>query len=104
VPASAPSEHLHPGGIHGGDGSGPSTTAVEAGLPGRLSLTDVDRAAQQESMQPGYDIVLPVNQKNDKGEMIYGSYQLANPWPGRLSTERTVYLDQFTGKKVDIQP
>lgn len=32
--------------------------------------------------------------------MIYGSYQLANPWPGRLSTERTVYLDQFTGKKL----
>jgi uncharacterized iron-regulated membrane protein len=100
VPASAPSEHLHAGGIHGGDGSGLGTTVVEAGLPERLSLTDVARAAQQEGMQPGYDIVLPVNQKNDKGEMIYGSYQLANPWPGRLSTEKTVYLDQFTGKKL----
>jgi uncharacterized iron-regulated membrane protein len=69
-------------------------------LPGRFSLTDVARAAQQEGMQPGYDIVLPVDQKNDQGEMVYGSYQLANPWPGRLSVERTVYLDQFSGKKL----
>lgn len=55
---------------------------VKAGLLGRLSLTDVARAATQEGMQAGYDIVLPVDEKNDKGELVCSSYQLANPWPG----------------------
>ncbi len=100
VPASAPPQDLHSGGVHGGHSSGPGTTAVEASQAARFSLTDVARAAQQEGMLPGYDIVLPVDQKNDQGELVYGSYQLANPWPGRLSDERTVYLDQFSGKKL----
>ncbi len=76
--------------------SGNGTT----GLPARFSLTDVAHAAQQEGMQPGYDIVLPINEKNAKGQMVYGSYQLANPWPGRINTDKTIYLDQFTGKKL----
>ncbi|MGH3719964.1 MAG: PepSY-associated TM helix domain-containing protein [Pseudonocardiaceae bacterium] len=77
-----------------------STTAVDAGRPAKFSLTDVARAAQQEGMQPGYDIVLPIDEKNAQGQTIYGSYQLANPWPGRINTDKTIYLDQFSGKKL----
>lgn len=99
VPASQPAEHLHEGGIHGG-GQGPATTTVSAGLPNRLSLGDVERAAQIEGLKPGYAIVLPVNTTDDQGKTTYGSYQLSNAWPDRLSAEQTVYLDQFTGKKL----
>lgn len=99
VPASQPPEHLHEGGIHGG-GEGPATTTVPAGLPARLSLGDVDRAAKLEGLKPSYAIVLPVNIPDDKATMTYGSYQLSNAWPDRLSAEQTVYLDQFTGKKL----
>lgn len=31
-------------------------------------------------------------------QTAYGSYQLSNAWPDRLSAEQTVYLDQFTGR------
>ncbi len=99
VPASQPSEHLHQGGIHGG-GQALDTTTVPAGLPARLSLSDVDRAAKLEGLKPGYAIVLPVNTTGDDGIMTYGSYQLSNAWPDRLSAEKTVYLDQFTGNKL----
>jgi uncharacterized iron-regulated membrane protein len=99
VPASQPAEHLHEGGIHGG-GEGPDTTTVPAGGPARLSLGDVDRAAKLEDLKPGYAIVLPVNTIDDKGNLTYGSYQLSNAWPDRLSAEQTVYLDQFSGKKL----
>ncbi|MGH3873146.1 MAG: PepSY-associated TM helix domain-containing protein [Pseudonocardiaceae bacterium] len=99
VPASQPPEHLHEGGIHGG-GAGPATTTVPAGMAARLSLGDVDRAAKLEGLKPGYAIVLPVNTTDDKGKPIYGSYQLSNAWPDRLSAEQTVYLDQFTGTKL----
>jgi uncharacterized iron-regulated membrane protein len=96
VPASQPAEHLHQGGIHGGGGA-PATTTAPAGLPARLSLGDVDRAAKLEGLKPGYGIVLPVN-TSEKGTTTYGSYQLSNAWPDRLSAEQTVYLDQFTGR------
>ncbi len=99
VPASQPPEHLHEGGIHGG-GQAPATTTVPAGLPARLSLGDVDRAAKLAGLKPGYAIVLPVNATDDNATMTYGSYQLSNAWPDRLSAEQTVYLDQFTGKKL----
>ncbi len=95
VPASQPSQHLHQGGIHGG-GSAPATTTGPAGLPARLSLGDVDRAAKLEGLKPGYGIVLPVNTTKE-GTTTYGSYQLSNAWPDRLSAEQIVYLDQFTG-------
>ncbi|HZS20357.1 MAG TPA: PepSY domain-containing protein [Pseudonocardiaceae bacterium] len=99
VPASQPSEHLHQGGIHGGSNA-PATTATAPGQPTRLSLGDVDRAAKLEGLKPGYAIVLPVNATDAKGNTVYGSYQLSNAWPDRLSAEQTVYLDQFTGKKL----
>jgi uncharacterized iron-regulated membrane protein len=99
VPASQPSEHLHEGGTHGG-GQAPAITTVSAGLPARLSLGDVDWAAKSEGLKPGYAIVLPIDTTDDKGKTIYGSYQLSNAWPDRLSAEQTVYLDQFTGKKL----
>jgi len=99
VPASQPSEHLHQGGIHG-NGGAPATTTVTPGQPARLSLGDVDRAAKLEGLKPGYAIVLPVNTTDAKGATSYGSYQLSNAWPDRLSAEQTVYLDQFTGKKL----
>ncbi len=97
VPASQPSAHLHEGGIHAGN-TAPATTGVAAGLPARLSLDDLDRAARLEGLKPGYGIVLPVNTTDGDGKTTYGSYQLSNAWPDRLSAEQTVYLDQFTGE------
>jgi uncharacterized iron-regulated membrane protein len=99
VPASPPSAHLHEGGIHG-DGAASVTTTVAAGLPARLSLGDVDQAATLEGLKPGYMIVLPINTTDKNGKTTYGSYQLSNAWPDRLSAEQTVYLDQFTGSKL----
>jgi uncharacterized iron-regulated membrane protein len=99
VPASQAAEHLHQGGIHG-SGQAPGTTTVTAGLPARLSLSDIDRAAKLEGLKPGYAIVLPINTTNGQGKTTYGSYQLSNAWPDRLSAEQTVYLDQFTGQKL----
>ena len=99
VPASQPAEHLHQGGIHGGSGA-PATRSRAAGEPARLSLDDVAHAAQLEGLKPGYNILLPIDTSNQNGKRSYGSYQLSNPWPDRLSAERTVYLDQFTGEKL----
>jgi uncharacterized iron-regulated membrane protein len=99
-PVKAPeSGHLHQGGIHGGSGA-PATRSRASGEPARLSLDDVAQAVRLEGLKPGYSILLPVDTSNQNGKRSYGSYQLSNPWPDRLSAERTVYLDQFTGEKL----
>ena len=78
-------------------GQGPTEPSIAAGAPAPLSLTDVDVAARLEGLHVGYSIVMPVDAPGPSGVMVYGSYQLSNAWPGRLSAEQTVYLDQFTG-------
>mgnify|MGYP002141274207 CR=1 FL=1 len=31
---------------------------------------------------------------------MYGSYTVVNHWPQKLSEQRTLYLDQFTGQTI----
>ncbi|AFM16671.1 putative iron-regulated membrane protein [Mycolicibacterium chubuense NBB4] len=64
-----------------------------------LSLADIDRIAKDEHMVPGYAIIPPTNSTAD-GETTYGSYAVVNAWPQRLSEQRTLYLDQFTGQTI----
>ena len=64
-----------------------------------LSLADVDRIAKDERMVPGYAIIPPSDTTED-GETSYGSYTVVNAWPQRLSEQRTLYLDQFSGQTI----
>ncbi|MGD9618664.1 MAG: PepSY-associated TM helix domain-containing protein [Mycolicibacterium sp.] len=64
-----------------------------------LSYADIDRIAKDEGMVPGYAIIPPTDSAVD-GEMVYGSYAVVNAWPQRLSEQRTLYLNQFTGATV----
>ena len=64
-----------------------------------LSFNDIDAIAKSEKMIPGYSIVPPSN-SDEGGAMTYGSYTVVNHWPQKLSEQRTLYLDQFTGKTI----
>ncbi len=64
-----------------------------------LSFSDVDRIAKSENMIPGYSIVPPSDTTED-GQTTYGSYTVINHWPQKLSEQRTLYLDQFSGQTI----
>lgn len=97
----------HEAGHRGRRGDGrvpPSNTAVAivearqraAALPASLPLEEVAAAARAEGMVPGFSIALPVDGLAEDGSVVYGSYTVTNPFSS-TSTERTIYLDQFTG-------
>lgn len=65
----------------------------------RLSFADIDRLAKGEKMVPGYAII-PPSDVTDDGETVYGSYTVVNAWPQKLSEQRTLYLNQFTGRTI----
>ncbi|MCV7175856.1 PepSY-associated TM helix domain-containing protein [Mycolicibacterium sphagni] len=65
----------------------------------RMSYADIDRIAKDEHMVPGYSIFPPSDSTQD-GAMVYGSYTVVNHWPQRVSEQRTLYLDQFSGLTV----
>ena len=67
--------------------------------PKPLSFNDIDGIAKSEKMIPGYSIVPPVN-TTEGGSTTYGSYTVVNHWPQKLSEQRTLYLDQFTGQTI----
>ncbi|WP_328358212.1 PepSY domain-containing protein [Mycobacterium sp. NBC_00419] len=69
--------------------------AVAAPLP----FADIDRIAKDEHMVPGYSIIPPSNSTED-GTTVYGSYTVVNRWPQRVSEQRTLYLDQFSGATI----
>lgn len=98
VPASNPgggAQHDHAG---EGDAVPPATVpAVATGLPAPLSLDRVADVARAERMQPGYSIALPMDSTDDPANPVYGSYVLGDPWPARMDTYSTVYVDQFSG-------
>ena len=50
-------------------------------------------------MIPGYAII-PPSDSTEGGETVYGSYTVVNRWPQKLSEQRTLYLDQFTGATI----
>ncbi|BBY93112.1 membrane protein [Mycobacterium gallinarum] len=74
-------------------------SAIHGSAPARLSFADVDRLAKGEHMVPGYAIIPPTD-VTENGEMLYGSYTVVNAWPQRLSEQRTLYLNQFTGRTI----
>ena len=74
-----------------------STTSGAAATP--LGFTEIDQIAKSENMIPGYSIVPPSDTTAD-GETIYGSYTVVNHWPHKLSEQRTLYLNQFTGDTI----
>ena len=65
----------------------------------RLPYADIDRIAKDEHMVPGYSIIPPTDSVRD-GETVYGSYAVVNRWPQRVSEQRTLYLNQFTGATI----
>jgi uncharacterized iron-regulated membrane protein len=68
-------------------------------VPARLSFADVDRIAKEEHMVPGYAII-PPSDSIENGNPVYGSYTVVNAWPQKLSEQRTLYLNQFTGATI----
>ena len=64
-----------------------------------LSFGDIDRIAKDEGMVPGYAII-PPSDSTENGETTRGSYTVVNRWPQKLSEQRTLYLDQFTGATI----
>ena len=64
-----------------------------------LPFADIDRIAKDEHMVPGYSIFPPSDSTEDGGE-VYGSYTVVNRWPQRISEQRTLYLNQFTGATI----
>ena len=74
-------------------------SAPDGSGPARLSFADVDRIAKDEDMVPGYAIIPPFD-STEEGQPAYGSYSVVNAWPQKLSEQRTLYLNQFTGKTI----
>lgn len=74
-------------------------SAPPASVPTPLGWSDIHTIAESEKMLPGYSIVPPADSTED-GRPVYGSYAVVNHWPQRLSEQRTLYLDQFTGTTV----
>lgn len=74
-------------------------SAPPDGLPATLPFADIDRIAKSENMVPGYAII-PPSDSTDGDQTTYGSYAVVNAWPQKLSEQRTLYLDQFTGETI----
>ncbi len=74
-------------------------SVTDGPVPARLSFADVDRLAKGEKMVPGYAII-PPSDVTENGETVYGSYTVVNAWPQKLSEQRTLYLNQFTGRTI----
>lgn len=79
--------------------------ASGAPVAATLGYTDIEAIARQEGMLPGYSIIPPADtpgghEGGDHGGTVYGSYTLWNHWPQKLSEQRTLYLDQFTGDTI----
>lgn len=70
--------------------------------PRRMGFTEIDQIAKAENMVPGYSIVPPSDTVagHHGGETVYGSYTVVNHWPQKLSEQRTLYLNQFTGQTI----
>lgn len=74
-------------------------SAADGTVPQRLSFADVDRIANGEHMVPGYSII-PPSDSADGVDVVYGSYTVVNAWPQKFSEQRTLYLNQFTGRTI----
>ena len=68
-------------------------------IPKPLDVNVINEIAESEGMIPGYSIMPPSDSTAD-GETVYGSYTVVNHWPQKLSEQRTLYLNQFTGETI----
>ncbi len=76
---------------------------ADGSLPAPLSLDAMVAVAEAEGMKPGYTISFPANEVDEAGNTVYGSFTLYNSWPRATSEARDVFIDQFTGEKLDEQ-
>lgn len=74
-------------------------STASGAAPKPLSFSDIDQIAKSEKMVPGYSIV-PPSDSTEGPQTIYGSYTVVNHWPQKLSEQRTLYLDQFSGRTI----
>ena len=74
-------------------------SADPSGTPKPLGFNEIDQIAKSENMLPGYSIIGPSDSEED-GQPVYGSYTVVNHWPQKLSEQRTLYLNQFTGETI----
>ena len=74
---------------------------VDGSVARPVSLDDVVRIGSDEKMKPGYTVFFPSNSKDDAGNPLYGSFDLSNSWPRKTGEARDVFIDQFTGTKLD---
>ena len=68
-------------------------------VPKPLGFNEIDTIAKSENMLPGYSIMAP-SDSDEGGQTVYGIYTVVNHWPQRLSEQRTLYLNQFTGQTI----
>ncbi len=81
----------------------PASATSQAGGAAPLSLDRVAEAATIEGATMRRTIWLPVDgEPHHEGgpSSSLGTYTVGNYWPQTVDTERTIYLDQFTGEKV----
>ncbi len=77
-------------------------TATDGSFPAAVSLDSIVEIAADEGMKPGYSVFFPDNsQLDDAGNPIYGSFTLSNSWPRKTGEARDVFIDQFSGTKLD---
>lgn len=75
-----------------------ASTPAKPGAP-TMTFADIDQIAKNEKMVPGYSIIPPADVTED-GKTVYGSYTVVNHWPQKISEQRTLYLNQFTGHTI----
>jgi uncharacterized iron-regulated membrane protein len=77
--------------------------ATDGSLPDPVSLDDMVRIADEEGMLPGYTIAFPVNETDEAGNPVNGSFTVYNSWPRSTGEARDVFVDQFSGTTLDEQ-
>jgi uncharacterized iron-regulated membrane protein len=89
-----------------GDFVVPASYAPEASdgsMPAPISLDRMVQIAEDEGMKPGYTIAFPINEVDEAGNPVYGSFTLSNSWPRKTGEARDLFIDQFSGATLDEQ-
>jgi uncharacterized iron-regulated membrane protein len=74
----------------------PATTSAPQAAP--LALDAVVAIATEEGMKPGYTIAYPIDDVDEVGNIVHGSFTVSNSWPRKTGEARDLHLDQFTGE------
>lgn len=79
-----------------GDNLIPDSTSDATAAP--IGIDSVVAVGAEEGMEPGYTVYYPVDDVDEAGNPVYGSFTLSNSWPRKTSEARDLYLDQFSGE------